>query len=141
MNESVNTTSNQRVHQRVQFFRLRTEDGFVPIFAFAPPADVDAIAAIVVDLSAGGIQVLCSTEDFVETDLYNCLLVKSEPEQDHASESWVVRRVWSREEGMYLQCGFSFTVRAPAASALQAQSENARNHVLRCVLHPLKQVA
>jgi PilZ domain len=139
MNESIHAASNQRLHQRVQFFRLRTEEGFVPVFAFAPPSDGEAIAAIVVDLSAGGIQILCSTEDFVETSLYDCTLMMAD--QDQACESWVVRRVWSREEGMYLQSGFSFSVKAPVESVLQAQLENAKHHMLRCVLHPLKQVA
>jgi hypothetical protein len=139
MNDSVNAAPNQRLHPRAQFFRLRTEEGFVPVFAFAPPSDGEAIAAIVVDLSAGGIQILCSTEDFVETSLYDCTLTTAD--QDQASESWVVRRVWSREEGMYLQSGFSFSVKAPVESVLQAQLETAKHHMLRCVLHPLKQVA
>ena len=141
MNETVNAAPNQRLHQRVQFFRLRTEEGFVPIFAFAPSSDGEAIAAIVVDLSAGGIQIICSTEDFVDTSLYDCTLMTADQGQNQAAGSWVVRRVWSRAEGMYLQSGFSFSVKAPVESVLQAQLETARNHMLRCVLHPLKQVA
>jgi hypothetical protein len=141
MNAIDNTLSNHRAHQRVQFFRLRTDEGFVPIFAFAPTQDTEAIAAVVLDLSEGGAQILCSTDDFVETAMYDCALVKADLGQGQQSDAWVMRRVWSREEGMYLRSGFSFSVKTPATSVLIAELDHAQHHVLRCVLHPLERVA
>jgi len=141
MSDPENAESNKRLHQRVQFFRLRTDEGFVPIFALAPPQDAQAIAAVVVDLSEGGTQILCSAEDFVQTSLYDCALVQADLGPGQTPESWVVQRVWSREEGMYLKSGFSFAVKTPVTPVLRAQLEHAQHHVLRCVLHPLEQVA
>jgi len=135
------TPSYHRAHQRVQFFRLRTDDGFVPIFAFAPTEDVDAIPAVVLDLSEGGVQIVCSSDDFVQTAMYDCALVKADLDPAQQSESWVLRRVWSREEGMYLRIGFSFPVKMPVTSMLMTQLDHSEHHVLRCVLHPLERVA
>lgn len=141
MNEPDNAGLNQRVHPRVQFFRLRTDEGFVPIFAFAPQGDADAIAAVVVDMSEGGMQILCSAQGFVQTSYYDCALVRVAPDQDQVGGAWVAQRVWSRAEGMYLKSGFSFAVRTPVTQVLHAQLEHAQHHLLRCVLHPLQEVA
>jgi hypothetical protein len=43
--------SNKRIHTRAQFFFVRREDKYVPVFAFRPADDPAAIAALVVDLN------------------------------------------------------------------------------------------
>lgn len=140
MGNPVTGASNQRQHPRAQFFRLRLDEGFVPVFAFTPAGDNTAIAALLMDMSEGGLQVVCNKETFVPSKVYDCALVDEQLSPDDKFGSRLVQRVWSREEGMYVKSGFSFLMKEGVTPELMQQLESADHHLLRCVLHPLQSI-
>ena len=126
----------KRVHTRAQFFLVRRDEDYVGVFALRSNADVRAIAALVVDVSEGGMQVLCGPSTALQQARYHLEPIASAPEGQN-SGSWPVRSVWSRPEGMYVRSGLSFEAPVERVSELMALLRSSEHQLLRCVLHPL----
>ena len=140
MGHPVTGASNQRQHPRAQFFRLRLDEGFVPVFAFTPAGDNSAIAGLLMDLSEGGLQLVCNKETFVPSKMYDCTLVDDHLSPDEKFGSRLVELIWTHEEGMYVKSGFSFVMKEGVMPELIQQLESSDHHLLRCVLHPLQNI-
>jgi hypothetical protein len=131
--------SNQRLHTRAPCFLLRTGSGleFVPVFAFRASDEPDAIAALVVDISVGGLQILSQSDANIQSSTFKLELIQSDI-QTHAVQSLhtcEVQWVWSKSDGMYLRSGFSFRTGAERIPSLIEQLNASEHHLLRCVLH------
>jgi len=129
--------SNKRIHTRAQFFFVRREDKYVPVFAFRPADDPAAIAALVVDLSKSGVQILSTSGAELENARYGLKLVSGEPHTAGPIHTCEVHRIWSRQEGMYVRSGFAFAAEERAMPDLMNRLAASEHHLLRCVLHPL----
>jgi hypothetical protein len=129
--------SNKRIHARAQFFFVRHEDKYVPVFAFRPADDPVAIAALVVDLSKSGVQVLSTSGTDLENARYELQLISGESGATRPIHTCEVHRIWSRQEGMYVRSGFAFAAEESAMPDLMSRLAASEHHLLRCVLHPL----
>lgn len=130
----------KRVSQRVEFFRVRLAHEFVPVFAFAPNEDQRAIAAVVVDMSKEGVQILSSRENQIAASFHQFALSGTNLNASLQAESWPVRHIWSRVQGMYLLSGFSFSGKSSIPANVIAQLNEATHHLLPCVLRPIPYV-
>jgi hypothetical protein len=127
--------SEKRTHTRAQFFLVRQDHDYVPVFAFRSPDDTEAIPALVVDASEGGVQILTTVNATVD-GLHYDLEVHSEETEPVPLPAWEVHRVWTRQEGMYVKSGFVFETAGVAQEGIAARLASAEHHMLRCVLHP-----
>jgi hypothetical protein len=130
--------TNKRTHTRAQYFLIKDEGQAVPIYAFRDPADVLAIPALVVNLGDGGVQVLTTHTAYVSQEIYNLELVAENPD-DAKPEIAQVHRVWSREDGVNVRTGFAFSQGANVGARWLKILEGAPHHLLRCILHPVRQ--
>lgn len=131
-----NNTEN-RVHTRAQFFRISSpgEDP-VAVYAFRAENDKDAIPALVVDLSEGGVQILSNTTAPLVGSLFNLNLVPETPLPD--LHPYQVQKVWSCTEGIYVKTGFEFAEGVAIGETLIKLFSSNENCFLRCVLHPVE---
>lgn len=131
--------SNQRLHTRASCFLLRTGSGpdIVPVFAFRSSDEPDAIAALVMDISVGGLQVLSQSDANIESHTFNLELIHSDTLTQSMQTLHIceVQWVWSKNDGMYLRSGFSFRTGADRIPRLIDQLNASEHHLLRCVLH------
>ena len=126
--------SEKRIHARAQFFLLHETSGIASIYSFRPEDAIEAIPAIVVDLSEGGLQVLTANTDVPEARPYQIELALGNPLG--TGKMYDMYLVWSRPDGVNIRSGFAFkgaSNGAPELSNLLAESEH---KVLRCVLYP-----
>jgi len=127
----------KRSTPRVQYFLIHQVDTYVPVYVFRSESDESAIAALVTDISDGGVQILSTVNTTLDRERYDLELLRGAPddvEQLHRAE---VRRVWSRQEGIYTQSGFSFVDHGEPIPNLLERLAFSEHHLLRCVLHPL----
>ncbi len=127
--------SEKRTHARAQFFLVRQDHDYVPMFAFRSPDDVDAVPALVVDASQGGVQILTTVNATVEGLHYDLEVLAAES-TTAPPPAWGVHLVWSRQEGMYVKSGFAFEAAGAAQDEIVALLAASEHHMLRCVLHP-----
>lgn len=86
----------QRQHARVNFFLIPVEREQVPYWVFVPP-ETAGVAAVVVNMSEGGIQVLTNAESPLHEDRYAISLIVEPPTDHVAPFKGTVRRIWSRD--------------------------------------------
>ena len=123
--------------QRVQFFRLPKEQGFIPVWIFNREND-NALSALVVDMSENGMQVLTSFDDKLSKSHY---LMRLLDDENYLMEMPVIHltHVWSSAEaGIHIRTGFSFQAIDRDTVALIIERMKARQQTyMRCVLTPV----
>jgi hypothetical protein len=128
--------SERRSYARAQYFLLRDGAEQVPVFAFRPENETDAVPALVVDISEGGVQILSTPITPISIGSYTLELVptdSSAPGKRHT-----VHLVWSRPEGMNIRSGFVFDNPGESSADVAALLKTSKHHILRCVLHPVR---
>jgi len=122
--------------QRVQFFRLPKEQGFVPVWIFNRDSD-NTLAALVVDMSESGIQVLTSFDDKISHAHYQLRLL----EDNNAMAMPLIHltHVWSSaESGMHIRAGFSFQTMDRDTVIFVLERMKIRHQTfIRCILTPV----
>ncbi|NDI85686.1 PilZ domain-containing protein [Undibacterium crateris] len=96
----------KRQYQRIQFFRLVKDQELIPVWVFNSVSPGSSIAALVIDMSETGMQVLTSAEEKPEAIHYflNFLCDEGNALDIPAMQ---VERVWSEnEQGLYVRSGF-----------------------------------
>jgi hypothetical protein len=117
-------SSERRTHTLAQFFLVRQDHDYVPVFAFRSPDDIDAVPALVVDASEGGVQILTTVNATVEGLHYELEVLCAEAGSARLP-AWEVHLVWSRQEGMYVKSGFVFETAGVAQHEIAAQLASA----------------
>jgi hypothetical protein len=133
--------SEKRVHTRAQFFRLGTGANATSMFAFRDEANPQSIAALVLDISEGGLQILSHAGALMPGKAFQLELVVSPSDASEKLVAGDVQWVWSRPEGIYTRSGFVMQTDASRLSTLVATLHAADQQMLRCVLHPLSRQA
>lgn len=126
----------KRVHTRSQYFLIKDHNEAVPVYAFRDADDVEAIPALVVDISDGGVQVLTTHSTELKHRAFKLELVLGEALQS-SLENLQIHLVWSRADGVNVRSGFAFAPGENPELALTKVLSGSAHHVLRCVLHPL----
>ncbi|MFZ6693603.1 PilZ domain-containing protein [Undibacterium sp. SXout20W] len=123
--------------QRVQFFRLPKEQGFIPVWIFNREND-NALSALVVDMSENGMQVLTSFDDKLSKSHY---LMRLSDDENYLMEMPVIHltHVWSSADtGIHIRTGFSFQAIDRDTITLIIERMKARQQTyMRCVLTPV----
>jgi hypothetical protein len=134
-------SSEQRVHTRAPFFLLGTGANATPMFAFRDANNPQSIAALVMDISEGGVQILSQAGLQLTGKSFHLELVVSPGDVSEKLDGGEVQWVWSRPEGMYIRSGFVARADTQVLSLLLATLQAADHKVLRCVLHPVGEQA
>ena len=129
--------SEKRVHTRAQFFRLGTGANATSMFAFRDEANPQSIAALVLDISEGGLQILSQAGALMPGKAFQLELVVSPSDASEKLAAGHVQWVWSRPEGIYTRSGFVLQTDASSLPTLVAALQAADQQMLRCVLHPV----
>lgn len=124
----------KRVSPRSQYFLLQTDGEPVSFYSFRPEDAVDAVPALVVDLSDGGLQILTANPQELTQESYMLELVINEL-VGHGNK-YAVHSVWSRPNGVNLRTGFAFDQGVELAEEVKAILTGTEHRVLRCVLYP-----
>lgn len=129
--------SEQRAHARVACFLVGTTGHIQPVYSFRSPDEPDAIAALVVDISDGGIQILTEREEDLENQSFHLSLFTGDTAGHDSLDAGVVHWVWSRPDGMYVRSGFVARKHPEILPELLDSLSHADHKALRCVLHPV----
>jgi hypothetical protein len=127
-------TSEKRVHTRSQFFLVQTGGELVSFFSFRPEHAPQAIPALVVDLSDGGVQILSANSTHLSESRYLLELVTGDAPQER--KQYPVHKVWARPDGINIKTGFAFAGNPEVTLGLQNLLYESEHHILRCVLYP-----
>lgn len=123
-----------RVHTRSQFYLLNSGGEPVSIYAFRPQDAVDALPALVVDLSDGGVQIIsANTMPLVHSDYLLELVLGT---GSNGGQRIPVHLVWSRPDGVNTRSGFAFAANPLSAAQIADSLAGSELGIVRCVLYP-----
>lgn len=125
----------KRANPRAQYFLVRKAEDYVPVFSFRSESDPTAIAAVVTDLSEGGVQILSAIATVLTSERYKLTLVIDPRKDIESRQSYDITKVWSRMEGVNVLSGFSFAEGSSLVHDLQEQIKDAEYQLIRCTLH------
>jgi hypothetical protein len=130
------TSSEKRRHPRSQYFLLHEEGHPLPVYAFRAEQETTAIAALLLDMSEGGAQVLTAASDTPDEPHYDLEVVHATM-PNTLGQRLRVARVWQRADGVNVRTGFAFLAPDATCAALGRDLSEAPHRLLRCVLHPV----
>lgn len=139
--DAMNPSENRR-HQRVQFFLVPLGTHEIrPVWVFNSPEHADALPALLVNLSTGGLQVLTELESEMPSGQYQLSFLPDEAQPDMALGDCQIQLLWTeREAGMHTRSGFAFTGQIPTDLQDLLTHEDAAKMFLRCVIMPVSEV-
>jgi hypothetical protein len=125
-----------RRYERIQFFLVQQEKNFLPVWVFKPEAYPSGIAAILVDVSEGGLQILTQKNALLDAKHYELTLINQVGSKQAKLSPGVVNLVWSEDVGStYVKCGFTFLSNAKEkVTALMDLTSDGEEKFIRCVL-------
>lgn len=129
------TTQDKRRHSRSQFFLLHKDGQALPVYAFRDELDVVAIPALLLDMGAGGVQVLTTADDAPVAGTYELEVRHSELLDAEMPRVRIVK-AWQRQDGINVRTGFAFSDCQEVQNLLGKCLAASEHHLLRCVLHP-----
>ncbi|MFZ6746681.1 hypothetical protein ACO0LC_25935 [Undibacterium sp. JH2W] len=134
--------SENRRHQRVQFFLVPLGTHEIrPVWVFNSPDHADALPALLVNLSNGGLQVLTELESEMPSGQYQLSFLPDEAQPDMTLADCYIQLLWTeREAGMHTRSGFAFVEQMPADLQDLLTHEDAAKLFLRCVIMPVNEV-
>ena len=132
------TQSEQRVHPRAIYFRLGTGAHTESYFSFRSAAHPEAIAALVLDYSEGGMQLLATADTDLTRQRFRLELHTAGANGIASIDAGEIQWVWSRPEGVYTRSGFASIQKSEAASQALGGLAAHTEHVIRCALYPLR---
>ena len=124
----------KRVNPRSQFFLLQSNGEPVPFYSFRPEDAVDAVPALVVDLSGGGLQILTADTKELAQKSYRLELVTGG--RVGGGKQYDVHAVWSRQDGVNMRTGFASDEGSTLLEEIAVLLSGSEGKVLRCVLYP-----
>ncbi|MBC3863022.1 PilZ domain-containing protein [Undibacterium jejuense] len=135
------TQPDNRSFQRVQFFRLPKDQGFIPVWVFNRDGEENSLSALLVDMSESGIQLLTSFDEKIAFSQYQ-LRILEEDQNTLEMPNIQLKHIWSSPEGgMHIRSGFSFNPIDSETIILILQRMQTRQLTyVRCALTPLQAV-
>ena len=126
--------SEKRVNARSQFFLLQSDGNPISFYSFRPEDVVDAVPALIVDLSSDGLQILTANAEALAQKNYKLELVTVG--QVGSGKQYNVHAVWSRPDGVNMRTGFATEESSELVKDVEALLSRSGDRVLRCVLYP-----
>ncbi len=131
----------QRVHTRATFFRLGTGNNTESYFSFRDPSRQDAIAALIVDISEGGVQIISQAGSYLTGKSFRLELHIATANGIETVDGGEVQWVWSQPEGIYTRSGFVSRAEGGSLAKLRSGLPVQEEQVIRCALYPVGQTA
>ena len=132
------TSTDHRIHRRVECFVVHQQRERVPVWVFKPADAVEASAGLVINLSEGGLQVLTAAGESLDRSSYEIQLLLGEDEHVPRFRGRV-SRVWTRDApSAGWISGFSFDDNHSSAEAFirTYQASTPERRWIRCLLVP-----
>ncbi|NVO04473.1 MAG: hypothetical protein HXX19_00150 [Rhodoferax sp.] len=126
--------SEKRANARSQFFLLQSGGEPHSFYAFRPEDAADAVPALVVDLSGGGLQILTANAKGLAQQSYQLELVTNG--RVGSGKHYRVHAVWSRPDGVNVRTGFASDEGSELVKEVEVLLAGSDDKVLRCVLYP-----
>lgn len=133
--------SEQRVHTRSTYFRLGTGNQSASYFVFRDANQPDAIAALVLDISEGGVQILSQAGSYLTGKSFRLELHTASADGMEIVDGGEIQWVWSRPEGIYTRSGFVARAEGHSLATLLTGLPAQDEHIIRCALYPVGQMA
>jgi hypothetical protein len=124
----------KRVNPRSQFFLLQSDGEPISFYSFRPEDAVDAVPALVVDISSGGLQILTADTNELAQKSYRLELVSGG--RVGSGKKYDVHAVWSRPDGVNVRTGFATDKGSALNEEVEMLLSGSVVKVLRCVLYP-----
>ena len=124
----------KRTNPRSQFFLLQSEGEPISFYSFRPEDAVDAVPALVVDISSGGLQILTADTNELVQKNYRLELVTGG--RVGGGKQYDVHSVWSRPDGVNVRTGFASDEGSVLLEEVAVLLSGSEIKVLRCVLYP-----
>jgi hypothetical protein len=131
----------QRVHTRSTFFRLGSGPQTASYFVFRDADKPNAIAALVMDISEGGVQILSQAGSYLTGKSFRLDLQVSSADGFETVDGGEIQWIWSRPEGIYTRSGFVSRAEGHSLSTLLQGLPAQQEQVIRCALYPVGQMA
>ena len=126
--------SEKRVNARSQFFLLQSDGNPISFYSFRPEDVVDAVPALIVDLSSDGLQILTANAEALAQKNYKLELVTVG--QVGSGKQYDVHAVWSRQDGVNMRTGLASDEGSTLLEEIAVLLSESEGKVLRCVLYP-----
>ena len=141
MSANLAAHAEKRHAPRVQFFLLHQDHQNFPIWFFQPENAAHEIAAVLVDASAGGVQLMVQADTLLDAPQYRLTVWQG---QQGVSQSFNVTCAWTDAQPEMFQ-RYGFRLEEPETEAMQqwlhAVKHAAQEHDwLRCTLFPLQAI-
>ena len=107
-----------RHHPRTQCFQLSHDHDLTPIWVFRRATE-DGILGLMVDFSAGGVQVLVEKDEDLDAQVYRLFIDGIGGVATPGPGFKVVRKWIGSHQSLYCRCGFEFADPATAAECVQ----------------------
>jgi hypothetical protein len=133
--------SEQRVHTRATYFRLGSGSQTESYFVFRDADKPDAIAALVLDISEGGLQILSQAGSYLTGKSFRLQLHTASADGFELVDGGEIQWVWSRPEGIYTRSGFVARAEGHSLATLLTGLPAKSEHVIRCALYPVGHMA
>ena len=133
--------SEQRVHTRATYFRLGTGTQTASYFVFRDADKPDAIAALILDISEGGVQILSQAGSYLTGKSFRLDLHVASADGFEVVDGGEVQWVWSQPEGIYTRSGFVSRAEGHSLATLLQGLPVQNEQVIRCALYPVGHMA
>lgn len=133
--------SEQRVHTRAIFFRINMGTQAGTYFAFRDPGQPHAIAALILDISEGGVQILSQAGSQLTGKSFQLEMHLATADGIETLDGGEIQWVWSEPEGMYTRSGFVSRAEGHTLDSLVQGLPVPADRVIRCALHPVGHMA
>ncbi len=132
-----NELDNRRF-ERSQFFLVQKDRDFLPIWVFKPEHNPTGIAGVLVDVSAGGLQILIQQNAMSVGQRFEMSLINQIGDDAMRLPPGQIKLVWSHDLGTaYTKCGFVFhSYTSDQISSLMTHTLDGENKFMRCILKP-----
>lgn len=131
----------QRVHTRATYFRLGSGRNAETYFVFRDADKPNAIAALVLDISEGGVQILSQAGSYLTGKSFRLELHTATDEGFETVDGGEIQWVWSEPEGIYTRSGFVARAEGHSLATMMPPSATQSDRVIRCALYPVGQMA
>lgn len=132
----MNNEVENRQFERTQFFLVQKERDFLPVWVFKPEDNPSGIAGVLIDVSAGGLQILMQKVAPAKGQRYQMSLINQIGGDEARLPPGTIDLVWSDDLGStYTKGGFTFgSYSDDEIAMLISHSMDGGDKFMRCIL-------
>ncbi|WP_296510928.1 PilZ domain-containing protein [Rhodoferax sp.] len=133
--------SEQRVHTRATFFRIGSGSQAATYFAFRDANQPQALAALILDVSEGGVQILSQAGSQLTGKSFQLEMHFATDQGIETLDGGEIQWVWSEPDGIYTRSGFVARAEGHSLATFIQGLPAQKEHIIRCALYPVGHLA